>query len=347
MAVYPGAQNAFIPSHEATNKLVVDFSRNEKKWAVTRYTQTVPMDKVMGYYLEMTVEQAGRIVHSDLRDMVWPDGHAAREGNDETESHNFKLVEMVRYQLPTLMGDLTIDQASWDMMAQYSRINAQRAMTGMTQQAVTLFTTPGNYDASHVLTVPSISGNTGTWTQSTTARQDIKRSILTAIELILDDTLAAVEPEDFILVINTEMAKSLMLSQEIVDYIKGSPDALPQIKGELSGQNPNSAYGLPSKLYGIELVIEKTRKVTSRKGSTKAVTQVLPTASPFICARPGDLEGVADSPSFSTVTKFVKEDMTVETHRDNLNRRTIGRLVNHYGFHMTAPATGVLFQGAA
>lgn len=346
-AVYPGAQNTFIPNHDATNNLVVDFSRNERSWAVNRYTQVVPVDAVKGYYLKMTVEQAGRIVHSDLSDLVWPDGQPAREGNDETESFEFLPYRIKRYQMPTLFGDLTIDQASWDILAQHNRINAQRMMTAKTQLAITEFTTTGNYDASHVLTVSSISGNTGNWSQSTTARQDIKRSLHTAVELILDDTLGAVEYSDFILVINSALASALSLSQEIVDYIKGSPDALAQVRGELKGQNPNSFYGLPAELYGMELVVEKTRKVTTRKGQTTARTQILPTATPFICARPGGIEGVADSPSFSTVTCFTKEDMTVETKRDSDNRRTIGRLVNHLGYEMTAPSTGVLFQGAA
>lgn len=345
-AVFPGAYNTFVPSHEASGKLVVDYSRDIKKFAVNKYTQLVPVEEILGWYLEMTVEEAGRILQTDLSNFEWPDGVPAREGNDETESFEFKPFRCKRKQYPALLGDLTIDQASWDILAQHLSIKSRQAMTARTQAAITVFTTTGNYAADHVMTVSSISGNTGTWAASTTARQDIKRSINTAVEKIYDDTLAAVEKDQLQLVINSELAARISECQEIVDYIKGSPDALAEIKGELSGQNDNSEHGLPSNLYGVPLVVEKTRKVTSKKGATRAVSQVLPTATPFLCARPGELEGVANSPTFSTVTMFIQEEMSVETKRDTDNRRTIGRVVENYTHVMTAPASGVLFQGA-
>ena len=73
---------------------------------------------------------------------------------------------------------------------------------------------------------------------------DDKLGFITGMELILDDTLAAVDLDDLVLLINSADAGNLIESQEIVDYIKGSPDALAQIKGELPGKN--SMYGLPS-----------------------------------------------------------------------------------------------------
>lgn len=346
-AVYPGAQNTFIPSHEASGSLVVDFSRNVKDFAVNKYVQIVPTKKVKGYYLEMTVEEAARITDPTLNQFVWPDGQPAREGNDETEKHNFKPYETVRLLYPVLLGDLTIDQASWDILAQNASIKARLAMTARTQKAITALTTSGSYDASHVIDITGSSDYTGAWNQSTTARQDIKRSINNAVEQIYDSTLAAVDKSQLQLVINSELAARISECQEIVDYIKGSPDALAEVKGELSGQNDNSEHGLPSKLYGVPLVVEKTRKVTSKRGATRAVSQVLATATPFICARPGELEGVENAPSFSTCTMFMQEEMSVETKRDSDNRRTLARVVENYATVMTAPSSGVLFQNAA
>jgi hypothetical protein len=181
--------------------------------------------------------------------------------------------------------------------------------------------------------------------QSTTARQDIKRSLNTAAELIMDATLAVVEPEELMVVINSALAAELAQTQEIVDYLKGSPTAYAQIRGELPGRN--AMYGLPDQLYGYELIIEKTRKVTSRKGATRAVSQVLPKATPFMCARPGGLEGVENTPNFSTCCLFMLEEMTTEQKRDDDNRRTKTRVVENYAAVLTAPATGVLFTGAA
>lgn len=344
-AVYPSAHDVFVKSHDATNKLVVDYSRNANKFAVNRYTQIVPVKKVSGYYLRMTIEEAGRILNTNLRDFIWHDGQPAPEGNEGTESFEYFPYRTTRYTFPVMLGDLTIDQASWDILAQHSRIKAQQAMTGRTQLAITEFTTTGNYAATHVLNVTAITGNTGNWAQSTTARQDIKRSLNTAAEVILDDTLAGVDLNDLMLVINSALASELSLTQEIVDYIKGSPESLAQVRGELPGKN--TFYGLPDKLYGFPLIVEATRKVTTRKGATTSRSQVLPKATPFMCARPGGLAAVEGGPNFSTVVVLMQEEMTAETKRDDDNRRTKARVVENYDVEMAAPSSGVLFTAAA
>ena len=345
VAVYPSHQNVFIRDHDASNKMVIDFARNLNKFAVNQYMQVIPVKKVGGYFLKMTIEEAGRLLYSTLENFVWYDGQPAPEGHEGTEKFEYDPFECVRYAYPFLLGDLTIEQASWNILAQHSSIKARQAMTARTQLAVTAMTTTGNYDSSHVLTVSSISGNTGNWAQSTTARQDIKRSLTTAAEVILDDTLSAVDLDDLVLVINSALAADLSQTQEIVDHIKGSPEALAQVRGELTGKN--TMYGLPDKLYGFPIVVEKTRKVTTKKGATTSRSQVLAKATPFMCARPGGMVGVADAPNFSTGVVFAYEEMTVETLREASNRRTLGRVVENVVAKVVAPASGVLFQSAA
>lgn len=344
-AVYPGYLNTFIRDHDASNKMVIDFARNINKFAVNKYCQIVPVKKVAGYYQKMTIEEAGRILYTDLRNFVWYDGSEAPLGFDGTESFNFLPFQCIRYCYPFTLGDLTIDNASWNILAQHSSIKARQAMTARTQLAISALTNTANYPTSHVLDIPDISGNSGTWAQSTTARQDIKRSFETMAEAILDDTLAGIELDELMVVINSAMAAALTQTQEVVDYIKGSPEALAQVRGELSGTN--TMYGLPDKLYGFPIVVEKTRKVTSRKLATRAVSQVLPTATPLMCARPGGLVGVADSPTFSTCVIFAFEEMTVETLRDANNRRTIGRCVENLVPAVVAGISGGMFQNAA
>jgi len=304
--VYPSAHNVFVRDHDASNKMVIDFARNLNKFGVNRYVQVVPVKKVAGYYQEMTIEEAGRIQYTDLRNFVWYDAQPAPEGNDGTEKFEFKPFECTRYAFPFLLGDLMIEQASWNILAQHASIKSRQAMTARTQLAINELTNTANYAASHRLNVTTITGNTGNWAQSTTARQDIKRSLNTAAELILDDTLAAVELDDLVVVINSALAADLAQTQEIVDYIKGSPDALAQVKGELPGSN--TMYGLPDKLYGFPIVVEKTRKITTKKGATTSRSQVLAKATPFMVARPGGLVGVADAPNFSTCVVFAYAD---------------------------------------
>ena len=343
-AVFAGPTNAYVKDHEATGKMVIDFARNVKDFSVNKYMQVVPVKKMTGLYLNMTVEEAGRVVYTDGSDSVWGDGQPSPEGQNGLESFEYLQYLCKRYTKVVLLGDLTTDQASWNIAAQHASIKSRQMMTLRTQLAVTEMTNTSNYDSTHRLTVSSISGNSGTWAASTTARQDIKRSLVTGAELIMDDTLAAVSPNDMVLVINSSLAGQLSESQEIVDHIKGSPDALAQVRGELP--NDNVIYGLPAKLYGFPVVVENTRKVTTKKGATTARSQILPTATPFLCSRPGGLVGVADSPNFSTGVIFAYEEMTVETLRDNNNRRSMIRVTENLVPMVIAKASGIIYAGA-
>ena len=345
-AAYPSSQNVFVPDHAASGKLVVDFARNTKDFSVNEYVQIIPVKKIMGLYLRMTIEEAGRIQETDLSNFEWPDGADAPSGDDGAESFEFLPYRTQRRAFPVRMGDLTIDQSEWNIVAQHASIKARQAMTARTQLAVTAATTTGNYDSSHRLDVTSdITGNTGAWSESTAARQDIKRSLNWAAELILKDTLSAIRMEDLQVVVNPTLAREMSECQEIVDYLKHSPDALAQVRGELPGRNV--MFGLPDHLYGYPVVVESTAKVTTRKGATTSRSWILPTATPFMCARPGGLEGVADAPTFSTICLFAAEEMTVETMRDANNRRQTTRVVENLDVELVAPVSGVLFSNAS
>jgi hypothetical protein len=345
VAQFPGSHNVFVRDHESSGRLVVDFSRNVKDFALNSYCQLQPAKKVAGYYREVTVEEAGRILNTDLAEFAWHDGTPAPNGYHGTESFEFKDFRCDRYTFGVTLGDLTIDQASWDIVNEYQAKKAQQAMTARTQAAITELTASGNYDATHTSAVSSISGNTGNWADSTVARQDIKRSLNFAADLILKDTLAAVDVNDLMIVINPTLAKDMAISQEMVDHIKGSPDALAQIRGELPGRN--AIFGLPDKIYGFPVVVEKTVKVTTFKGaSSTSKSYVLPSATPFMCARPGGLEGKFGAPTFSTCVIFMLEEMTTETLRKPEDRLTQVRVVENYDAKVVAPVSGFLFTGA-
>jgi hypothetical protein len=338
-----GAENAFVPSHASSKRMMVDYSRSIKSFALNNYIQIVPVDESKGYYLEMDHEESGRIIN-DGKEFAWPDGAPAPSGNPHQREFEFKLFQTHREAYPYALGDKGLKQASFPLLDATAAGNGQKAMTRRTQDVCNMFTTTANHLAAHVIDVSAIS--TGTWSQSTTQRQTIKRSIRTLQELMLDATLAAIDEEDLVLVISSAKANGISQSQEIVDYIKRSPVALSQLKGDLSSKNPNLMYDLPTHLYGIKLCVEKTRKVTSKRGAARAVSQVLASSTPFMTARPGSLVGQYGAPSFSGGTLFVFEEMKVETFRDKKNRRTEGRVVDDYKEVATAPAAMGMFQNA-
>lgn len=344
-ATMPFNGNTFVPHYEAGKSLMIDYSRNPKKFAVNEYCQLVPNSPVVGLWLKLGIETAARVSASG-NEFHWADGDEAPGGADGLEEFDFHEYRTKRFAPHFRIGNIAVEGAQWDVVALHSARKAQLEMTMRTNMVITEATNTSNYAASNVIDVTALPGNTGTWGLSTTARSDIRRSIEEARDLILDGTLGAVDEEEILLVIGKKGAKQLALSQEIIDYIKQSPFALAQVKGELQGANPNVNFGLPSHIFGAKLIIEKTVRVTSKRGATRATTDVLPAATPFICSRVGGLEGHYGAPSFSTHSLFLHTDMEVKVKQDVDNERVVGRVVSNRVAKTTAPATGVLFQNA-
>jgi len=343
-AAYPSGSNTFVKDHAASGALVVDFSRNPDDFTLNRYIQIRNVSKESGYYLQLTTEECARILNANLSDFLWYDGNDRPERNEGTESFNFAEFKTTRYDYGYNLGDKAVNQADWDIVSVHSAIKAAQAMTARTQLAITELTNANNFAASHTSDVASISGNTGTWAQSTTARQDIKRSFNHAIKTIKKATVSSVKTEDLVLVIGPDAATEIAESQEFVDHIKGSPEAYAQVRGDLPGRN--TEYGIPDKIYGVDIEVEDAVKVTSHKGATLANDFILSGSSAVMVSRPGELVAKAGGPSFSTITCFAFEEMSVETERDSWNRKTKGAVVDDIDMVMTAPSAGYLFTNA-
>jgi hypothetical protein len=142
---------------------------------------------------------------------------------------------------------------------------------------------------------------------------------------------------------NPTTALAIGATQELIDVIKQSADAYGQVT-----QNTGkfSEYGLPNRLYGVEVVVEDAVVVTSAVGASSLVNSyIMPDGVAFLLSRPGGLESKGGGPSFSTVTLMAKEEMTVETTKDQYNRLTKIDVVDDVGVTMTAPVAGFAFRG--
>jgi hypothetical protein len=346
VATLPGGNNTFVLDHKASGGLTVDFSRNPSKFALNQYTKLIPAPKMAGYWLEMTVEEAGRVLSANDVEHAWPDGADAPDDNGGTESFQFKQFTCDRKAWSARLGNLGAEQASWDIVNQHARIKAQQGMTSRTRHVIDMLTTTGNYLSGHYSAAADISGNSGTWAASTSARQDIKRSLNYAAKVIEKATLSAVSKKDLVLVISPDCASEISECQEIVEYLKGSQHSKGQIEGTLWD---NSEWGLPPYLYGVKLVVENTTMVTSKKGaSSVSRSYVLTGAKAMLLARPGALEGLYGSPEFSSCSLFVYQgsdgyDMQTEVKNDTENRVTKVRVIDHRVAKLTAPASSFLF----
>ncbi len=281
---------------------------------------------------------------ANLSDYVWPDGGDAPK-RTHTEEFRYESYRCTRYAYPMQLGQLAMEEADWDIESVHKMFNAQKAMTARTVKVLQQLTTVANWDSNHVAWVENITGNGGyTWEASTSALQDIKRSIQYAVRTIMKATRGVVRPNDLQLVMSPVTASKIALSQEIVEFVKQQPSSPDIIEGSKWGID---MFGLPSKLYGIPVLLEETVKVTTERGATTTSDDfAMADGDVFLLARPGGIEAVAGGgPSFSTVTLFFKEEMTVETKQDVDNRRWDHRVVDHFDPIMTAPVSGFWFRG--
>ncbi len=339
-ASFPGNINTFVPSFEASGRLQIEYSRNPESFALNRYVGIKTVDKGTGLYLEITAEEASRLV--DQADYAWPDGQDAPTGIDGTESFIFRTYRTKRHSYAFRLGDKAVEQADWDILASHARIHAQKGMTARADEALTVLTTIANW-GNNTDTATALGG--GQWSAATLANPFILKSLNTVKERIHIETQGAVPPEALRLTISPPLAHVMRESGEIIDYVKQTPQAQMSIQG----RDFYERWGVPNTLYGYKIVIEDTVVTTTRKRVTAANKGYL--LSEDVAIVTAVVEGLENSkepaegaPTYNTMTLFVLEDLTVESKRDDDNRRTDARIVDDYVPVLTANLSGFLIQ---
>jgi len=337
-AGYPASSNTYVPSHEASGGLIVAFSRNIKDFKLNQYIKLVPVSKSAGYYLQITAEEAARVINANLQDFVWADGAEAPMGNQNLESFQYVKFLTQRFATPFNLGQKAVNQADWPILQVHAGISAAKMMTIRTQNVWNQLTTSGNW-AGNTGTATALGG--GLWDVSGATDKFIRKSFNQVAENIIQATLGVVQRKDLVCVINPHTARLMSETEELRDVLKQSPYALGIIRGDDKETGNWESWMLPPTLFGIKVVVEDAVKVTSKKGATsKTTSYVLPNQTAVFLARPGGLVGMEGIPEFSTAQVFCYEEMTVESKVDVDNRRTLGRCVDDVATAVVAPAAG-------
>lgn len=345
MATYPGGSNTFIPNWDASNKMMIEFSRNPKSFAINRYCGMKTVKKELGYYLEATAEEGARVVSED--DYDWADGQDAPEPNEYLESFGWKAYRCHRKAYPFAIGYLASQQADFNVIALHGRVQAMKAMTARSLTGITKLV--GGSWGSNTDTATNLGG--GLWSASSATNQYILKTFMEVQIRIDKATNGVIQPGMLRCVINPNMAKTIRTNPEILDFIKQQGSAGEMIKGTAFFMK----WGIPEYLYGVKMEVDNTVRITSRKGATVVKDYVLAnTVAVFVTLTedvdqsvPRTAEAGDALPTFDTLTCFLMEDMTVEEKDDPDNRKTKARIVDHYGFELTAPSTGFYVTGAA
>jgi len=331
-----GQSNTYVKDHNATGRMITGFSRSPKEFPLNRYIQVRPVKKDAGYYLQIDQFNASRIVAGNIDDYVWSDGKPAPVLNDNGLEFRYLDYRTVRRAFGQPMGNKAVEQADWAVDTAQADQLAQKAMTVRTVQAHQALASSANWDAAHRKDVTTISG-AGQWSAATSVNTFIKKTINAAVRQILLSTNSKVRRKDLVLVLNPTTAMLIGTTQEIVDHIKQSPFAYSQLKND---ESQWSEFGLPEKLYGLTIQVEDSTINTAAKGVTPNPSFVMADAIAYILARPGGIMAPVSGPTYSTVTLFAYEEMTVETMKDQNNRLTTSRVTDDMVNVVTAPAAG-------
>lgn len=368
----PSSTNVFVPSWEATGQ-VVGFIRSEEDFRLNRYVAWKPATKPVGLYLTLESEQAIRVPTDE--EFAWADGEARPEGNNNLMGFDYKTYRTERRDIPFTLGNRMRAACPWDVVGLHATMAMSQEMTRITWRALAVLQATGNW-GTHTGTAEAVSGVTGGFFDtSTTAQNVIQKALYNAYAAILADTNSVVQAKEVVVVISPDVARRMRTAPEITDYIKGSPFALAQVRGELP--NPNVEFGLPATLFGFDLIVETAQRVSTRKKADGSFTRAyIKDNSVLMVAKRDALPGEYASDQKTGITNFstfqifyyvgesqggrgekaekwVQEDGTetggfpfvVETFEDTKNRRLDGHVVSDLGLTMVARESGYLITG--
>lgn len=319
---YPSATNVTVPTHEASGYLTTGYSRNAKRFLLPRYVKYVPSTKNVGLYMKMSFQEQTRVVTT--QEYAWAPGQKRPRHTDGMEQFLMVPYKTDRYDYGASFDDDTERLATWPITQQLSRVHCTKLMTSRTVRMLTEAVKVANWQiaadadltANHTDTAANFVG--GFLDQGTTSTPYIKEFFNRVAVLIDLETAGAVDAKDMWFIINPNQALLWGLSAEIMDFIKGSVWAGEELRNGLS---PNNRFGVPSRLYGYNILIENASRITTRKGATLTKQYILPDKTVLCVSRPGGLIGVEGFSDFSTlILPWYRDEMTLETRTDSYNR---------------------------
>lgn len=357
---YISATGGYLP---VASQYVVSYSRKKDRFPLARYTQYVEAPAPSFFYYELDRDQAVRV--RDLALHLWADGAERPLRRDNQFGFRTKQAFCLRYDWNTSVGNVALEMAQkqWDAKKQHLEGLTSQAMTGRTLNVWQGLSTAGEpawggldqsstWPSTNVADVNTLNGGAGPWNtasadEANVSYMAIRRSLLEAANRIFLNTNGVVQWSDLRLVVSPNVAKAMSNTPEIREYWKYGPFAEKAI--ETSGSpNYNAQYGLPPKLYGVEVVVEDSMYVSDppSAGATTASTArsfIKSDANACLLSRPGAVDAQV-GPSFSTYQFYWHgaQQLAVETFDEPVDRLTRFHITDFYTPVPSALVTGFL-----
>lgn len=346
-----GSHNGYIPSWEATGQ-IIKFMRSPDAFPINNYIAFRPATKMQGVYIEINSKNAIRVGNDT--DYMWPDGAERPIGRDNRLEFQFKPYRCERQNFAAdPIGDLTVQQSDWPVMATRAEQSATQGMTLLTKKCVNYLDNSSNW-GSNVATATALGGGfIGAGTSTNPILRKLFGDVVRRIKLGTNATMGRAQIS---CVLDPVQALAIASSAEFHDYLKGSPDAKAQVEGRQP--NYNIDYQLPEVLYGVKIVVEDTVIENAKVGATSSTAFVKDSNKMFFTYKvdgiKGDFVGETQkqTANFSTFQLFycgksgTKEDGTglveVQYYYDVRNERTMIDVVMSTDPRMVAVETGFM-----
>lgn len=350
---YPSGTNTFIP--QATGQAIA-YVRDPAKFKINQYVQGVKADKPVFAYAFLDPDAPVRLVTDEEFD--WPDGNPRPRPAANIANFKWLYATCVRRDYGWTLGEQAVETADgFNPKAFQNAIILSLAMTNRTFRFITLMETASQW-GTNTADANSLNGGRGKWDKASDDESSpyylaIKRTLLEVARQINLATNGMVGDDDpmseMSLILSPATALAIAETSEIHNYIKQSPVALAQVKGDAPGQNKK--WGLPDYLYGFKIIVESAPRVKNRIKDASGTVSTLDTdkvymksaTSAVVCCRPGGLDGNYGSPSFSTFQRYYyKYDLQVEARKVDWDKLYEAHIVDQFIEVLAAPQSGYL-----
>ncbi len=343
--MYAGPGNVFVPSFDTQANLIVNYSRDPKKFKINELMTITPVSKPIGKWLRIKPEVQGNITDQWRQSRKWADGAPRPIQLEGGQKHDWFEYFTTRYIESFPIGYQTEENAIWDIIKTQSAALAGRMMTGIALEAYQIMQDSANYSNTATATV---SGG-GLWSAATSTNRYIENSLNYALEAIQKSTMNGVSADDLVLVLSPEVAKRIAVSAEVADYMAGSPFSGLYLQGEAFKQQLGN-YGMPSVLYGIKVIVDPLVRDTAALGATSNpvfLADGSPTPSAYLISRQGSLGSEAGGSNFSFLHcfKYTPEEFYTEVVDIPFDKRKVLSVIDNRQVKVVASESAVLITG--
>lgn len=349
---FGSATNGFIQGFNAsmTEKLITDFARDWQKCPVVGLCDVITSDLPAGYFVKIRPDAQAQLIDSPNA-YLWPDNTPMPTQEDNRRQHDFVEWNAKRYVYSTWIGDLEKQFTAWDIESQVVNDLGNQAMLNRAKLFYTLASTTSTYsDAggagiNHTDTATNLGG--GLLGAGSSANRYIQKTFASVIQALDKATVNGIKLEDIWVVMSPTVADVISRSQEIADGYHRQQDFSSYMQYSLFADQ-FARYGLPPKLYGLNILVDPWIERTAKIGATPTKSFVAGTNTLFFLTKPGGIQSASGGRAFGSAAFFtVKgEEMRSEVIDWPIDRRKLVRTTDYLDIKWVSNESSYLVTSA-